>query len=61
LQPVNSPQAACRLRPLVAGAVDLRLAGWPGRVPAPTTVGSIITGGGAAAAGGHVADERGEG
>ena len=49
------------LRPLVADAVDLRLAGWPGRAPAGTTVGSIITGGGAAAAGGHVADERGEG
>jgi hypothetical protein len=50
------------LRPLVADAVDLRLAGWPGRVPAPpTTVGSIITSGGAAAAGGHVVDERTEG
>ena len=41
--------------------IALRLAGWPGRVPAPTTVGSIITGGGGAATGGHVVDEQTEG
>jgi hypothetical protein len=41
--------------------IALRLAGWPGRAPAPTTLGSIITSGGAAAAGGHVVDERTEG